>query len=301
MRSVAGILVGIGVLTAVAVPRVRAADLRDETRLAYEAYATRAVASFLPRFSSAAASARRDTADDGETRVRPAAEDGIVSVTGGLVHHWAGTAFIAGVTLDDAIAVSRAYDEYPEMYKEIVSARMLAHDGNSYRVRLRIRESAMGRTAVLEITSHVTYAFPRAGAASSVATSDEIREVVDSGTPRERYLPAGRDSGYLWRASTLSGLIARDNGVDVTMETIGLSRGFPAMLGWVIEPIARRLGSRSVERSIQEFRDAVRARKAATSQRSAATASTPGPVGRDPRRGPGLTDSPASAAGATGH
>jgi hypothetical protein len=30
------------------------------------------------------------------------------------------------------------------------------------------------------------------------------------------------------------------------------------MLGWVIEPIARRLGRKSVETSLREFRDALR-------------------------------------------
>jgi hypothetical protein len=275
MRSVAGILVGLSFVTAVAVARLSAADLRDDTRLAFETYTARATAAFLQQLASPATlSSPRRTTPDGETTVRPATEDGIIKVTGGLVHHWAGTLFIAGATLDDAMAVSQAYDDYPRMYKEIVSARRLAHDGNTYRVQFRISESAMGRTVVLDITSRVAYAFPQAGVVSSVAAADEIREVEDAGTPREHYLPAGRDNGYLWRASTLTGLIARDNGVAVTMETIGLSRGFPSMLGWIIEPIARRLGSRSVERSLQEFRDAVRARK-----QSAAGASAPAPAG----------------------
>jgi hypothetical protein len=130
-------------------------------------------------------------------------------------------------------------------------------------VQFRLRESALGRTVVLDVSSHVVYAFPRAGAVSSVAAADEIREVIDAGTPREHSLPAGRGNGYLWRAATLTALVARDNGVALTMETIGLSRSFPPMLGWVIEPIARRLGNKSVERSLQEFLDAVRARKKA--------------------------------------
>lgn len=262
MRSLATIVAELSLLTAVAVARLDAADLRDQTRLAYEAYAARATSAFLQRFAVfiAGTPAALGVTGNGEASIRPASGDGIVNVTGGLVHHWAGTSFIAGATLVDAMAVSQAYDDYPRMYKEIVSARMLAHDGNAYRVRFRIRETAMGRTVVLDITSHVTYAFPQTGAVSSIATADEIREVVDSGTSNERYLPAGRDSGYLWRASTMTGLVARDNGVDVTMETIGLSRGFPMMLGWVIEPIARRLGIKSVERSLQEFRDAVRAK-----------------------------------------
>jgi hypothetical protein len=41
------------------------------------------------------------------------------------------------------------------------------------------------------------------------------------------------------------------------METIGLSRPFPPLLGWIIEPIARHIGRASVEESVQEFRRAV--------------------------------------------
>ena len=43
------------------------------------------------------------------------------------------------------------------------------------------------------------------------------------------------------------------------METLGLSRGFPPLLQWFIEPVARRLGRRSVELSLQEFHSAVKA------------------------------------------
>jgi hypothetical protein len=115
-------------------------------------------------------------------------------------------------------------------------------------------------TAVLDVTSRVQYFYPSPGSAFSISTSEEIREVKDPGSPRERHLPAGRDSGYLWRAITLGRLMTRGTGVFVEMETLGLSRRFPPLLGWIIEPIARRIGRRSVELSLQEFRTAVRAK-----------------------------------------
>ncbi len=79
----------------------------------------------------------------------------------------------------------------------------------------------------------------------------------DAGRPSERRLPEGRDSGYLWRAGTFTLFVEGDDGVYMEMETVGLSRRFPPLLGWLIEPIARRVGRRSVERSVQEFRRAV--------------------------------------------
>jgi hypothetical protein len=48
------------------------------------------------------------------------------------------------------------------------------------------------------------------------------------------------------------------DGVFVVMETLGLSRRFPPMTGWIIEPIARRIGRKSVEGSLDEFLTAIR-------------------------------------------
>jgi hypothetical protein len=260
VRARARSLIAVVLSTAFLTSHVRAADLHDGARIAYDTYVARATRAFLQQLVAPSEGERsgREATHDGEVTVKPGGEDGIISVDGGLVHHWTGTSFVTGVTLDQALAVSVAYDQYPKLYKEIVSSRLLDHDGNTYRIKFRIKESAAGRTIVLEITSRVVYAFPRAGVVSSVANAEEVREVADAGTPRERYLPAGHDSGYLWRAATLTALVSRGNGVAIAMETIGLSRAFPPMLGWVIEPIARRFGRKSVEQSLLEFDAALR-------------------------------------------
>ena len=96
--------------------------------------------------------------------------------------------------------------------------------------------------------------------AYSVSSAEEIREVKDPGRPNERRLPEGHDSGYLWKAGTFTQLVAVDGGVWLEMETIGLSRPFPSMLGWLIEPIARRVGRSSVDDSLHEFHQAMLAR-----------------------------------------
>jgi hypothetical protein len=56
---------------------------------------------------------------------------------------------------------------------------------------------------------------------------------------------------------TFTRFVERDGGVHVELETLGLSRRFPPLLGWIIEPIARRLGRSSVERSLGELKSAV--------------------------------------------
>ena len=178
------------------------------------------------------------------------------------MHHWTGATFINHATLADALAISSAYENYPAVYRPVISSRLLGRDGDTYHVQLRIKEGAAGVSAVLQVRSSVKFFFPSGTTAYSISTSDEIREVKDAGETTEQLLPAGQGSGYLWRAATMSRLIERDGGVAVEMETIGLSRAFPRMLAWIIEPIARRLGRKSVELSLQEFATAVRARKA---------------------------------------
>jgi len=240
-----------------------AADLQESTARAWDDYAEQATRIFLERVRSVPASsgtAPATTARDGEIVVQPTREDGIIAVPGGLVHHWSASTFIAGVTLQNALDVSYGYNEYHAIYTPIIASRLLGRDGNSYQVLLRIKESAGGLSAVIDVTSRVQFFYPDRRRAYSIATSEEIRELRNPGTSNERSLPSGHDNGYLWRAATFTSLVEHDHGVFVQTEALGLSRGFPGLVRWIIEPIARRLGRSSVERSLQEFTKAVRAR-----------------------------------------
>lgn len=240
-----------------------AADLQDQTRHAYDEYLDGATRLFVDRVRKGDATAAR-TSRDHDVSVGPAREDGILSVPGGLVHHWLGSIFIAGATMDDALAVSFNYNDYRSIYKPVIASRLLGRDGNTFRVRLRVKESGGGLSATLDVTSRVEYTYPDDRSAYSIATSDEIREIRDAGTANERSLPPGHDSGYLWRAATFNYLGARAGGVFAETEAIGLSRRFPSFLAWIIEPAARRLGRNSIERSMVEFAEAVRMRARAT-------------------------------------
>lgn len=134
----------------------------------------------------------------------------------------------------------------------------LERDTNTFRVFARVKEDAGGLSAILDVWTVVTY--DKMGkCAHSLGAAHEIRQVKNAGGSNEQLLPAGHDSGYLWRANTFTRFIERDGGVYVELETVGLSRRFPPLLGWIIEPIARRIGRSSVERTLTEFRDAVRA------------------------------------------
>ena len=243
----------LAVLTLTAAPAA-AADLQPRTAQAYDKYAGEMTRDFVSRAAMNATTARRC---DGVIVARAGNGDGILNVSDGLIHHWLGLAFVRGATLKGVEQVARDYSAYPKVYKSVVSAKVLSQQGDTYRVLLRLKEDA-GLTAVLDVRSAVEYRTQRDGSITAVSKSEEVRQVENFGKRNESLLPAGKDSGYLWRAHTLTHFVAEKDGVFIVMETLGLSRQFPPLTGWIIEPIARRIGRKSVEGSLDEFLTAIR-------------------------------------------
>jgi hypothetical protein len=241
----------LATIVTVASTAADAAELRPGTNRAYDLYLEQARKAFLSRVQHERVTIARDAA--GVLSAGPAKEDGIISLSGGLVHHWIASAFVRGVTLRQVMEVSSAFASYPMVYKAVIRSELLTQDGDSYRVLMRVKEGEAGISAVLQIDSTVRYAHVSDSSAYAVSDAREIREVKDAGRRDERLLPAGRDSGYLWRANTFTRFIEQQDGVYVETETLALSRQFPPLLGWIIEPIARRVGRRSVETSLREF------------------------------------------------
>ena len=219
---------------------------------AYEAYLDQAHRGFIARLST-----DRTPPKPGAINVAPGRGDGITEVPGGLVHHWTGAIFVPGALLERALETSQDYRAYGSIYKAVVASKLLERSGNAFHVWLRLKGGGGGVSVVLEIRTTVEYFQQTARQAYSIAKADEIREVKNPGSHEERLLPPGDDSGYLWRGNTFTLLTAVEGGILVEMETLGLSRRFPPMLGWIIEPIARRVGRRGVEQSLREFAGAV--------------------------------------------
>jgi hypothetical protein len=235
--------------------RLAGAELSAMTARAYSEYLESAEAAFVAR---ASADRPASPLKDGDVIARPARGSGIVDVTGGLVHHWAATAFLRGVHIQRAIDVSQAYARYPSIYQSVTEATLLKREGDTFQVLMRLKEHQSGITVVLQVRTTVVYTHVSDTQTYVVSNADDIREVENAGGEHERLLPAGRDRGYLWRANVLTSFVEQRDGVLVEMETLGLSRRFPYMLGWILEPIALRVGRKSVEASLKEFLSAVR-------------------------------------------
>jgi hypothetical protein len=233
-----------------------AAELERRTNAAFDAYLQQARRAFVGRDRSGVTLPEADVVS-----AHPAREEGIIGAPGGLIHHWSGSVFARGLTLRSALDVSTGFPAYSSVYKRVISARVIAKDGDDYHVLMRVQEAEGGISAVLDIRSTVEYRYPTSRSALVVSTADEIREVKNAGRPDEYLLAAGRDSGYLWRAATFTYFREDATGLYIETETLGLSRGFPPLLGWIIEPIARRVGRRSVATTLQELVAAARTKR----------------------------------------
>jgi hypothetical protein len=156
----------LSVLIGVSASTIAAAELGEAAGRAYAEYLGQASRSFLDRLNQPPGGSDADHA-------ALQAERTIV----GPVHHWRGAIFIPGVTLDQAISVSRTYRDYPNIFRPIIASTVLADEGDFLRVQFRIRESAAGMTVILDVRSTIRYVRIDARRAYDISSADEILEV----------------------------------------------------------------------------------------------------------------------------
>ncbi len=193
----------------------------------------------------------------GEIVLAAGTGDGITEMSRGLLHHWRATAFIPDVTIDRVLAIVQDYAAYADAYDWLIASQLVDREGDRYRAFFRVRRSAGVVTGVVDMWMVTNYRRIGPGRAVAVSRADCVRQVEHAGEPGERRLPQGTGSGYLWRADALSKYLERDGGVFVELDTVGLSRGYPPLLGWIVAPIARRLGRESAAESLNRLRAAV--------------------------------------------
>jgi hypothetical protein len=191
-----------------------------------------------------------DSIDRDDTRVDPDVPDG-------LIHHWIGTVFVPGETIDSALALLQDYDRHSSIYAPAVSAsKLLSRDGNTFRMRLRFTMTRV-ITVVVNTDNEAVFRRDAPDRASSRIHSTRVTEVENPGTPRERELPVGHDGGYLWRLNTYWRLLQTDAGVFVECESITLTRDIPFGFGWVVKPFVTSLPKDSLTFTLETTRKAL--------------------------------------------
>jgi hypothetical protein len=177
-----------------------------------------------------------------------------IPVPDGLVHHWVGTVFAPGASIEQVLAILQDYDNHAEIYRPAVAqSRLLSRNGDRFRMFLRF---SMTKVITVVVNTEHDAQFYRDGPdrARSRIYSTRIAQVENAGEPNERELPVGRDGGYLWRLNTYWRLLQRDGGTYVQCESISLTRGIPFGFAWMIGPFVTSIPRESLEFTLNTTR-----------------------------------------------
>lgn len=164
-----------------------------------------------------------------------------IKVPGGLIHDWIGVIFIPHVSLAQTVAVAQDYDNYKKIYKpEVSRSRLVQRNGDNFKVFLQFYKKSLV-TVVLNADYDIRYVRVGPDRMVSNSYSTRIVELKDAGQADEREFPVDDGHGYLWRLDSYWRLQAKDGGVYVQLESIGLSRGVPAIFAWLVNPLLQSI------------------------------------------------------------
>ena len=169
-----------------------------------------------------------------------------MDVKDGMVSDWTGAALAPGGTVEKALAVLQAFDDYKRVYApDIIAARLLSREGDRAHIYVRVRKKKI-LTVVLDTEYDVEVRHLEGGKKAVFSRSTSISE-VDHG----RALPPGTGHGFAWRANTYWLLEPRPQGVYLECRIITLSRDVPAALAWAIKPMVTSVPRESLRATLE--------------------------------------------------
>ena len=204
--------------------------------------------------------ARLETGEVISEQVTTSAAAAEIATPGALIHHWVGTVFIPGATLQQVLAIVQDYDHHQQYYQpEVERSKLLARSGDDFTVYYRLRQTDIF-TVVLDTEYQVHYERLDANCETSRSYSTRVAEIVRPGTPRERALSPNEDHGFLWRLNSYWRFEETPLGVFVQCEAISLTRDIPAGVGWLMAPLVEQVPRESLEFTLGATRKAVLSR-----------------------------------------
>jgi hypothetical protein len=182
---------------------------------------------------------------------------GPTQTPGAMIHHWIGTVFIPGASLQQVLTLLQDYDYHSIYYSpEVTKSKTLERTGDDFTIQYRLTQTKIV-TVVLDTDFEVHYERLGAVHAQSRSYSTRIVEIEHPGASNERALPAGNDDGFLWRLNSYWRFSEPDHGVYVQCEAISLTRNIPTGLNWLIGPFIESIPRESLEFTLRSTRAAV--------------------------------------------
>lgn len=188
-----------------------------------------------------------ETRDDGKR----------IECPGGMIHHWIGTVFIPGATLQQTLALVKDYDHHQNYYApDVMRSKILRQNGDDYLVHLRFYKHKIV-TSVVDTDHEVHYSVIDATHAWSRSQTTRVQQVDDADKPDEHLLPEGHGDGFLWRMNTYWRFEEKDGGTYVECQTISLTRDIPTGLGWLVRGYVTSVPRESLTFTLATTRSAV--------------------------------------------
>ena len=180
-----------------------------------------------------------------------------VKAPDGLIHDWIGAAFMAGETLQRALGLMQDYDNHKSVYQpEVIASKLISREGDDFKIYLRLLKKKV-LTVVLDTDHDVHYEPIDERRWFCRSFTSRVSEVHNAGKPDENILPPDTGYGFLWRMNTHWRLYQADDGVFIECRAISLTRDIPTGLGWIIEPIVKKLPRESLINTLKATRQAL--------------------------------------------
>jgi hypothetical protein len=181
---------------------------------------------------------------------------------GAMLHHWRGTAFVAGASAADFERLMRDFDAYPRRFSpQVVRAKVLGREGGQQgdhvQADLRVRQRHV-ITVVMDTEYDIVFGRLDARHGYSISRSTRIAEIEAAGTSAERALSSSQEHGFLWRQNTYWSYEERNGGLLIQIESVSLTRAVPTGLGWAIGPFVESVPRETLEFTLRAVCNALR-------------------------------------------
>jgi hypothetical protein len=179
-------------------------------------------------------------------------------VSGSLLHHWRGTAFVPGAKAQDFERLTQDFKAYPQHFApQVLQAALITRSGDRMQASMRVRQQHV-IPVVMDTSYDITYGRLDSQHGYSSSRSMRVAEIDSPGTSSERALNADEEHGFLWRLNTYWSYEEKDGGLYLQIEAVSLTRSIPHGLGWAIRPYAESIPRDSLEFTLRSTCNALR-------------------------------------------
>jgi hypothetical protein len=260
------LLLAVVLVSAVAV-QSHAADLKPETADAWKAYVQMQNASTVRAASTRAHFLEVDDSAElrarlrgGEIVVHPAQGKGVIDVPSGLIHEWVGLVFIPHRSITEVLATTRSYQRYPEYYDPaVLQAKLLHRADEADEFSMLLKKKVLTVDAALSGQYHSTFHQLDDTHWYVTTVSERLQEILNYGRGNQKTFAPDHGNGFIWRLQSITRYEAADGGVYLQLETLALSRGVPASLSWIVNPIVAKVSRAALTTTLVQTRDALSA------------------------------------------